>query len=67
MLNMPSAMKESTDFSLVLGGPLYQMFRRAHLSGDTLELLRRRIVFIALLLTMMPLEELLKKLFGVLF
>jgi len=24
------------DFSLVLGGPLYQLFRRAHLSGDAL-------------------------------
>jgi hypothetical protein len=32
------------DFSLVLGGPLYQLFRRAHLSGDAGELLRRRIM-----------------------
>jgi hypothetical protein len=39
---------EAYDFSLVLGGPLYQLFRRAHLSGDTLELLRRRISAIAL-------------------
>ncbi len=39
---------EPYDFSLVLGGPLYQLFRRAHLSGDTLELLRRRILIIAL-------------------
>ena len=39
---------EPYDFSLVLGGPLYQLFRRAHLSGDTLELLRRRIIVIAL-------------------
>jgi hypothetical protein len=36
------------DFSLVLGGPLYQIVRRAHLSGDALELLRRRIVVISL-------------------
>jgi hypothetical protein len=36
------------DFSLVLGGPLYQMFRRAHLSGDALDLVQRRIVVIAL-------------------
>jgi hypothetical protein len=36
------------DFSLVLGGPLYQLFRRAHLSGETLELLRRRISVISL-------------------
>jgi len=40
--------EEPYEFSLVLGGPLYQIFRRAHLSGDTLELVQRRIVFIAL-------------------
>jgi hypothetical protein len=34
------------DFSLVLGGPLYQLFRRAHLTGDTLQLLRRRLLVI---------------------
>jgi hypothetical protein len=39
---------EPYDFSLVLGGPLYQLFRRAHLSGDALELLQRRILVIAL-------------------
>src|SRR6185436_17607496 len=39
---------EPYDFSLVLGGPLYQLFRRAHLTGDTLELIRRRILVIAL-------------------
>jgi hypothetical protein len=32
------------DFSIVLGGPFYQSIRRAHLSGDALELVRRRIV-----------------------
>jgi hypothetical protein len=32
------------DFSLVIGGPLFQIFRRAYLSGSTLELLRRRII-----------------------
>ena len=36
------------EFSLVLGGPLFQILRRAHLSGGTLELLRRRIVVIPL-------------------
>jgi hypothetical protein len=41
--------QEPPDFSLVLGGPLYQMFRRAHLTGPALELLRRRIVFFCLL------------------
>src|SRR5262245_30765872 len=39
---------DATDFSVVLGGPLFQLFRRAHLSGDALELLHRRIVVIAL-------------------
>jgi hypothetical protein len=35
------------DFSLVLGGPLFQMFLRTHLSGDALELLQRRMIVIA--------------------
>ncbi|WP_206606363.1 hypothetical protein [Steroidobacter cummioxidans] len=35
------------DFSLVLGGPLYQMFRRTHLSGDALELVHRRMLVLA--------------------
>ena len=34
------------DFSLVLGGPLYQLYRRSHLSGDSLELLYRRVIVI---------------------
>jgi hypothetical protein len=34
------------DFSFVLGGPLFQLLRRAHLSGDGLELVRTRIVVI---------------------
>lgn len=36
------------DFSLVLGGPLFQLFRRSHLAGDTLELLHRRVIIIPL-------------------
>jgi hypothetical protein len=40
---------EHPDFSLVQGGPLYQLLCRAHLSGDTLELLRLRIIVISLL------------------
>jgi len=32
------------DFSVFLGGPLYQLFVRAHLAGTALELLRRRII-----------------------
>ena len=44
-----SILQETQDFSLVLGGPLFQLLRRSHLSGDTLELIRQRIVVIALL------------------
>jgi len=40
---------KSTDFSLVLGGPLFQLLRRSHLSGGSLELLKQRIVVISLL------------------
>lgn len=36
------------DFSLVLGGPLFQLLRRAHLSGDAPTLVRKRIIFISL-------------------
>jgi hypothetical protein len=36
------------DFSLVLGGPLYQLLRRTRLSDDALRLQRRRIVVISL-------------------
>jgi hypothetical protein len=32
------------DFSLVLGGPLFQLFRRLHLSGSALEQLHRRVL-----------------------
>jgi hypothetical protein len=41
--------RTSQDFSLVLGGPLFQLLRRAHLSGDALELMRQRILVISLL------------------
>ena len=36
------------DFSLVLGGPLFQLCRRMHLAGDRLELLHRQALFITL-------------------
>ena len=45
----PALQQEPPDFSLVLGGPLYQLFRRTRLTGAALELLRRRIVFFSLL------------------
>ena len=39
---------EPPDFSLVVGGPLYQLFRKAHLSGAGLEFEGRRVLVIAL-------------------
>src|SRR5688572_19424188 len=36
--------ERADDFSLVLGGPLFQLFRRARLTGHGLELVRRRII-----------------------
>jgi len=36
------------DFSLVLGGPVFQLLRRVHLEGDHAELLKRRLVGITL-------------------
>ncbi len=38
---------ETLDFSLVLGGPLFQLWRRTHLCGNGLELLRRRVLISA--------------------
>jgi hypothetical protein len=35
---------EKREFSLVLGGPLFQLLRRAHLSDDALLLVRRRVI-----------------------
>jgi hypothetical protein len=37
------------NFSLVLGGPLYQLLRIGHLSGDALQLVQMRIIVLALL------------------
>jgi hypothetical protein len=42
-------LKEPPDFSLVLGGPLYQLWRGTRLAGDALQLLHRRIIALALL------------------
>jgi hypothetical protein len=38
------AMRDPEDFSFVMGGPLFQLFRRLHLTGDALELAVRRVV-----------------------
>ena len=49
-MNAPKSTEDSNrlqtppDFSLVLGGPLFQLLRRAHLSDDALGLVRLRIV-----------------------
>jgi glucose dehydrogenase len=37
------------EFSLVLGGPLYQLWRGTRLAGDALQLVRRRVVALTLL------------------
>jgi hypothetical protein len=42
-------LREPEDFSLFLGGPLFQLLRRTHISGDALELVRRRTIVISLL------------------
>jgi hypothetical protein len=47
-------LKEPSDFSLILGGPLYQLLLRTHLSGDALQLVHRRIA-VMILLAWMPL------------
>jgi hypothetical protein len=48
----PSLVMEKTPeppgFSLVLGGPLFQLYRRTHLSGDALEMVHRRVLVTAL-------------------
>lgn len=41
-------LNESPDFSLVQGGPLFQLLVRSHLATPALELMKRRIIFISL-------------------
>jgi hypothetical protein len=52
-----AAAPEQTDFSLVLGGPLYQLFLRARMVKPSMALLQRRILVIALV-TWLPLAVL---------
>jgi hypothetical protein len=47
-MTKPNFREEPLDFSLVLGGPVFQLFRRLHLAGDDLELLQRRLLTITL-------------------
>ena len=42
------------DFSVVLGGPLFQLLRRAHLSDDALALMHRRVLA-GIIITWVPL------------
>ena len=44
-----AVLNDAQSFSLVLGGPLYQLLRRAHLSDDAVLMVRRRVIVIALL------------------
>jgi hypothetical protein len=44
----PVLLRGAPDFSLVLGGPVFQLLRRAHLSDDAMMMARRRIVVISL-------------------
>jgi hypothetical protein len=46
--------EEPADFSLVLGGPMYQLLRRSHLTDDALTMVHRRIIA-AVLITWLPL------------
>ncbi|MBL7849201.1 MAG: hypothetical protein JNL40_17165 [Cyclobacteriaceae bacterium] len=43
-----SKLPTEKDFSVVVGGPFFQLLRRAHLTGDALELIRLRTVVITL-------------------
>lgn len=43
-MRSPMIVGDPQDFSLVLGGPLYQLWRRLFLAGPALELLRRRMI-----------------------
>jgi hypothetical protein len=46
MNNKSDLLDEPENFSLALGGPLFQFFLRTRLSGPALELLVRRIIVI---------------------
>lgn len=45
---------KDNDFSLILGGPLFQLFRKIHLSDNYLGLMKRRVIIITLI-TWLPL------------
>jgi len=43
----PDAAADPRNFSVILGGPLFQLLRRAHMAGDALQLVKRRVLVIA--------------------
>ena len=43
------SLPQLSDFSLVSGGPLYQLLRRARLSDDELQFTRRRVLVVAMI------------------
>jgi hypothetical protein len=47
-LSNKEKLRERENFSIVLGGPLFQILCRVHLSDDALMLLKKRIIFISL-------------------
>ena len=47
-IDEPVFLQDAPDFSLVLGGPLFQFLRRAHLSDDAMTMVRQRIIIISL-------------------
>src|SRR3954468_10368228 len=47
-LTIASLVEQPSDFSLVLGGPIFQLLQKSHLSGDGLELLYRRLFIITM-------------------
>jgi hypothetical protein len=64
------SLQDPPDFSLVLGGPLYQIFRRTRLTGPALESLRRRIIFFVILYWFplaIPFDQLIGQIFKMLF
>lgn len=47
-MNQATFLSENKDFSIVLGGPFFQLLRKSHLSGDSLELLKKRVIVISM-------------------
>ena len=41
-------LQDAQNFSLVLGGPLFQLLRRTHMADDALDLIRQRVIVISL-------------------